>query len=455
MAAELEGGGVNQRLDGWKSIAAHFNRDRTTAIRWARDRGMPVYRIPGGRTGTVYAFRHELDRWAGAASSQLTESGGTSAAAPEQQVSVHVPQFPRRLIRLGIAASATLPIAAIAMGMLISPSAISPLSAPGVPADPALATRFLAARDLAADRSAEGLERAIRLLEDLVRRNPDFAPVQVALGEALVLSREFGRRSDADAFAGARIPARAAVRLDPQLAAGHRLMGFIAYWRDGDLAEAKARFRKALALDDGDSMTHFWLGNILSDHGDHAAGLAELDRARLLQPGSVAIRTDFAWALWMSGEGVAASRELREIVARHPDFAVAQDCLAIIALLEGRPTDYVDHFSTFARLRGDAKLLARAQRLTAVRSAPVAVLHGMILRHALEDIAAGNDNRLWAVTVASIARDRARVMALLQDAERHDERWGGSGFVDRVRAIWQDDRAILNLIDRRKQFRIA
>ncbi len=57
---------VNQppiRLDGWKMIAAHFRRDRTTVMRWAQTRGLPIKRVPGGGSGSVYAYVHELDTW--------------------------------------------------------------------------------------------------------------------------------------------------------------------------------------------------------------------------------------------------------------------------------------------------------------------------------------------------------------------------------------------------------
>ena len=38
------------RLDSWKEIAAHFNRDVTTVQRWEKREGMPVH-------------RHQLRRW--------------------------------------------------------------------------------------------------------------------------------------------------------------------------------------------------------------------------------------------------------------------------------------------------------------------------------------------------------------------------------------------------------
>lgn len=52
-----------QRLDGWKAIANFLGRDRTTAIRWANDRGLPVHRVPGGGSGSVFAHTSELEQW--------------------------------------------------------------------------------------------------------------------------------------------------------------------------------------------------------------------------------------------------------------------------------------------------------------------------------------------------------------------------------------------------------
>ena len=51
------------RLDSWKKIAGHFNRDVTTVQRWERREGMPVHRHVHDKQGSVYAFRSELDAW--------------------------------------------------------------------------------------------------------------------------------------------------------------------------------------------------------------------------------------------------------------------------------------------------------------------------------------------------------------------------------------------------------
>ena len=82
------------RLDSWKKIAAHFNRDVTTVQRWERRESMPVHRHVHDKQGSVYAFRSELDAWWDGRRGKLPDSGD---GAPESQLSppsVHSPPGP-------------------------------------------------------------------------------------------------------------------------------------------------------------------------------------------------------------------------------------------------------------------------------------------------------------------------------------------------------------------------
>src|SRR5450631_1904686 len=54
---------ANHRLDSWKEIALFFGRDERTVKRWEKERGLPVYRVPGRARGGVFAYAHELDGW--------------------------------------------------------------------------------------------------------------------------------------------------------------------------------------------------------------------------------------------------------------------------------------------------------------------------------------------------------------------------------------------------------
>src|SRR5215469_12290929 len=52
------------RLDSWKEIAAYIGRDIRTAMRWEKERGLPVHRVPGdGARQPVFAYKDELDEW--------------------------------------------------------------------------------------------------------------------------------------------------------------------------------------------------------------------------------------------------------------------------------------------------------------------------------------------------------------------------------------------------------
>ncbi len=53
----------DERLESWKAIAGHLNRDVRTVQRWERGEGLPVHRHAHDQRGTVFALRAELDAW--------------------------------------------------------------------------------------------------------------------------------------------------------------------------------------------------------------------------------------------------------------------------------------------------------------------------------------------------------------------------------------------------------
>ncbi len=51
----------NSRLDSWKEIAAYLGRDLSTVMRWEKEKGLPVHRLPGGKRQAVFALKEEID----------------------------------------------------------------------------------------------------------------------------------------------------------------------------------------------------------------------------------------------------------------------------------------------------------------------------------------------------------------------------------------------------------
>lgn len=52
-------------LESWKQIAAYLERSEKTVRRWEATEGLPVHRRGHSRQDTVFAYKHELDRWHG------------------------------------------------------------------------------------------------------------------------------------------------------------------------------------------------------------------------------------------------------------------------------------------------------------------------------------------------------------------------------------------------------
>ncbi|MBP2159345.1 MULTISPECIES: tetratricopeptide repeat protein [Asticcacaulis] len=429
------------RLDGWKSIGAHFGRDRTTVMRWARERGMPVKRIPGGKTGTVYAVREELDRWAASQSNLGDDAAGTPA------VPVGFRLTSRQLWIGGAAAGLVLAGTILSLLLLDRPAP----SRTALPSDPAISAAYLKARDDWAQRTPERLTAAITGFELTTRRDPNFAPGWSGLADAYLLSREFGAMADGDAFPKAKAAAEHALALDPSLPGAHRARGFILYWWEGKPAEAGRAFRRALERDPSSAQTHFWYGNILADNGQHVAAQKALNAARLIEPGSVAIQTDLAWARWSAGDEAGAQAALTELAKAHPDFPVIHDCLAVMALADGDYVGYVQSLNAYARLRQDTALMSHAARLRdALKVGATEVQHLLMVR-AMAEIAAGTRRtHAWPVFLASVAQDRQQTLTLLKAADARGEVWGDAGVTARILRLWINDAEISQLVRRRK-----
>lgn len=434
------------RLDGWKSIAAHFGRDRTTVMRWAQQRGLPVKRLPGGKVGTVYAMVEELDAWA-ASQVKLEDEVATHAPSEPSLISSFSPALNSRWILAG-ALILALGTAALTYGVLaLRPEHTS--TSMQLPTNPALAQTYIEARDSWAQRTPQSLERAQALLLTLTQKEPTFAPAWSALADVYLLRREFGGLDEKTAFTKAEAAAVEARRLDASLAAAHRAVGFVQYWWHDDPALAGKSFREAIRLAPDDPQTHFWFGTLLSDNGQHVEAIRELKKARLLEPGSRAIQTEMAWAQWSAGNDAQARLDLGRLLEDNATFALIYDCTSEVKLADGDYLGYVNDLTEFARLTEDEALTAHAQRLRTASKIGIQAVQAEMMAKALSDIQIRSQRKhVWAVFVASVAQDRLQTVQLLREATRRNESWGDSGRTGRISRLWPGDPEITALLER-------
>ena len=82
-----------KRLDSWKEIAEYLHKDVRTVIRWEKEKGLPVRRLPGGKRQSVFALTSEIDAWA------------ERLGAHEESVRAHDPSAERAAVEAETAAA--------------------------------------------------------------------------------------------------------------------------------------------------------------------------------------------------------------------------------------------------------------------------------------------------------------------------------------------------------------
>lgn len=445
------GSSAAKRLDGWKSIAHYFNRDRTTVMRWARDRDLPVRRIPGGKSGSVFAFDNELAAWAlrhGDLSTPVPQTDAT--VAPHQSVPpvtrLRLSQTPKRQVVIVLVALALLAVGSWAWsqgGRTRAPPSTSRM----VPRDPDIARDYVLARDHWAKRTAADLSQAIHLYQSVIRRDPGFAPAHAGLAEAWLLICEYGGVAETAAYRRALQHAQQALRLDPSLASAHRALGFIDYWWSSDTSAALKRFSDALDLDERDALTHFWYANILADLGYDRDAQGAYDRARILSPGSRVIEIEQACSHWQAGRDGLALTQLSQLAVQSPEDATIQNCLAWLHVSRGDFAQFAAAFRRRAQIRGEAQLTRLSVAVDAALLSDPRAAVGVLVAEGRREIESGARKlRQTPAFYASVMGDRKVLLELLIEANEQREQWFSAPLTRRIAARWRGDAEVQRLL---------
>ncbi|WP_313434646.1 tetratricopeptide repeat protein [Novosphingobium sp.] len=448
-----------RRLDGWKAIAAYFGRDRTTVARWARERGLPIHQLPGGKQKTVFAYRHELEEWESRnpAETPVPENHAPpeSASGPSPpgtadaplpltfaQTPTPAPPPSRSWIPRATLAAALLAVAVLIL-LLVWPKPRST----ALPEDPVAARDFVAARDAWAHRTPRALETSIRLYGAVIARAPDYAPARAGLAEAWLIYREYGKVSDAEAYGKARIAADKALALDPDLASAYPAKGFIDYWWDNDPTAALKAFRTALHHDGDDGLTYFWIANVLSDLGESSRAERYYLLAMERSPGSQPIAVEHAWAKWQAGHDAEALAALVDLKRTYPQDATVSSCLSWVYLGQGDIRGFAREFAEFASLREDPSTEQLSARMNRALVDDPGHAHRIMIADALGEIAEGGRRiRQTPAFYASSMKDRAVLIDLLHEAVVLGERWYSRPVTRRIEQSWKGDGEVQRLL---------
>ena len=165
----------------------------------------------------------------------------------------------------------------------------------------------------------ESLEKAVDWYKKSSLLDPAYAPPYAGLADCYYMAS--GRYyPPLDAMPKARAAALHAIELDGTLGEAHATLALVRYGYEFDPAEAEKGFRRALQLTPGSAEVHLWNALHLTAmrRGDDA--LAEMERARQLDPVSPALNAYMGALLYFSHRYDEIIQRMRPIIEAHPQY---------------------------------------------------------------------------------------------------------------------------------------
>src|ERR1700683_3473782 len=341
MAAHGDPLGAKKRLDSWKEIATFFDRDERTVKRWEKERGLPVYRVPGSARAGVFAYAEELAEWLKAPNLNWENAEtapkahpavedddrtgpvnvvpikGAAIQVPAIKVPADVPAHSSApALRLvpnpsRLAAAGTflwlVPLILIAGSFLVFTfghrelrfkKALAAPHAPGAEAQ----DLYLKGRYYFEKRTPDDLNKAVDFFTQAIVHEPGYAAPYVGLADSYNLLREYSAMLPQEAFPRARAAASKAVELDPNSAEAHNSLAFASFWGFFEAATADREFKRAIELDPNLPRAHHWYATFLTTIQRNREALVEIERARQLEPSSTPILADKGFILASAGK---------------------------------------------------------------------------------------------------------------------------------------------------------
>lgn len=255
-------------------------------------------------------------------------------ADPEQQIWAHSYERDFRDV-LALQKEVTAAISREIEGKL-EPAAPRPAAAR--PVDPEAYDAYLRGRFALNLRTKEGFATALESFQEALRRDPAFAPAHAGLAELHCLTANFAFAEPAEAYRQARLHARSALELDPELADAHVSLGIVQLFADRNWDGAEKSFRQVITLRPNHPTAHNYYAIYLLVRGRLAEATEQFRLHLDLNPLSPNAHANLGTMVYLAGRPDEALRLFRRAQAlAAPDFSGAYDAMAELYRLQGDP----------------------------------------------------------------------------------------------------------------------
>jgi TolB-like protein/Tfp pilus assembly protein PilF len=202
--------------------------------------------------------------------------------------------------------------------------------------DPETYENYLRARHFLARRDAEAMQKALGYFQNVLQRNPEYAPAYAGLALAYDVLGSYELLPPQKSFPNAKSFASRALQLDNTLAEAYTARAAAASYWEFNWSAAEHDFQRAIALDPSSELGHHWYAEHLINIGRADRVVAEMKRARDLDPLSLVVNTALGRVYSDAHRYLLALEQCRKALDLDPNIAMGHWCFGQVYIAQHR-----------------------------------------------------------------------------------------------------------------------
>ena len=271
-------------------------------------------------------------------------------------------------------------------------------------------------------RTEPGIRQAIGFFQKALSEDDTFARAYAGLADCYSTLALLEFVPPNEAYPKAKEAVGRALSLDPMLAEAHTSLGLVRFQYDWDWKGAEEEFMEALRINPSYAPAHHFFADFLKAMGRFDEALAEIGKAKELDPLNLAINTGVGHVLYLSKQYDRSIEQYKKAIDLDPNFTLTHIWFGRPYLEKGMYPQAISELETAVKLSGEGTL-ALAMLGHGLASGGRSEDALRILNQLMERAKARYVPSYWIAVVYNGFKDRENVLKWLRRAHEERSSW--------------------------------